>query len=88
MAAWKRKGGLEKYHDKILDGLTSLGYERQFTEAIFEQIKGFSEYGFPEFHAASFALPCYSGHPWSVAPARQGVTRARRLRGAPPRSRP
>jgi error-prone DNA polymerase len=60
MAAWKRKGGLEKYYSRIVDGMTSRGYERQFAEAIFEQIKGFSEYGFPESHAASFALLVYA----------------------------
>ena len=41
MAAWKRKGGLEKYYDKIVNGMTSRGYEQAFAEAIFEQIKGF-----------------------------------------------
>jgi error-prone DNA polymerase len=60
MAAWKRKGGLEQYHAKIVDGMTSRGYEKAFAEAIFEQIKGFSEYGFPESHAASFALLVYA----------------------------
>ena len=60
MAAWRRKGGLEKYYDKIVNGMTSRGYEQAFAEAIFEQIKGFSEYGFPESHAASFALLVYA----------------------------
>ncbi len=60
MAAWKRKGGLEKYYTRIVDGMTSRGYEKAFAEAIFEQIKGFSEYGFPESHAASFALLVYA----------------------------
>jgi error-prone DNA polymerase len=60
MAAWKRKGGLEKYYDRIVDGMTSRGYEREFALQIFEQIKGFSEYGFPESHAASFALLVYA----------------------------
>ena len=60
MAAWKRKGGLEKYYSKIVDGMTAQGYEKSFAEAIFEQIKGFSEYGFPESHAASFALLVYA----------------------------
>ncbi|SEA87136.1 error-prone DNA polymerase [Variovorax sp. YR216] len=60
MAAWKRKGGLQHYYDKIVDGMTSRGYERSFAEQIFEQIKGFSEYGFPESHAASFALLVYA----------------------------
>jgi error-prone DNA polymerase len=60
MAAWKRKGGLEKYYRRIVDGMTSRGYEKAFAESIFEQIKGFSEYGFPESHAASFALLVYA----------------------------
>ncbi len=60
MAAWRRKGGLEKYYDKIIKGMTERGYERAFAESIFEQIKGFSEYGFPESHAASFALLVYA----------------------------
>ena len=60
MAAWKRKGGLERYYDKIVNGMTERGYEKDFAEAIFEQIKGFSEYGFPESHAASFALLVYA----------------------------
>ena len=60
MAAWKRKGGLEKYYDRIVDGMTARGYEKSFAEQIFEQIKGFSEYGFPESHAASFALLVYA----------------------------
>jgi len=60
MAAWKRKGGLEKYYDKIVTGMTQRGYEEAFAKSIFEQIKGFSEYGFPESHAASFALLVYA----------------------------
>ncbi|HZX83609.1 MAG TPA: error-prone DNA polymerase, partial [Reyranella sp.] len=60
MAAWKRKGGLERYYDKIVNGMTERGYEKAFAEQIFEQIKGFSEYGFPESHAASFALLVYA----------------------------
>ena len=60
MAAWKRKGGLEKYYRKIVDGMTTRGYELAFAEQIFEQIKGFSEYGFSESHAASFALLVYA----------------------------
>jgi error-prone DNA polymerase len=60
MASWKRKGGLEKYHDRLVDGMTERGYERSFADAIFEQIKGFGDYGFPESHAASFALLVYA----------------------------
>ncbi|MFL9965558.1 error-prone DNA polymerase [Paraburkholderia sediminicola] len=60
MAAWKRKGGLEKYYDRIVNGMQQRGYDLAFAESIFEQIKGFGEYGFPESHAASFALLVYS----------------------------
>ncbi|MBB5399337.1 MULTISPECIES: error-prone DNA polymerase [Paraburkholderia] len=60
MAAWKRKGGLEKYYDRIVLGMQERGYDEAFAEAIFEQIKGFGEYGFPESHAASFALLVYA----------------------------
>ncbi|WP_321935214.1 error-prone DNA polymerase [Paraburkholderia sp. J8-2] len=59
MAAWKRKGGLEKYYDRLVNGMTERGYEREFADGIFEQIKGFGDYGFPESHAASFALLVY-----------------------------
>jgi len=60
MAAWKRKGGLEKYYDRIVSGMQERGYDLAFAEGIFEQIKGFGEYGFPESHAASFALLVYA----------------------------
>jgi len=56
MAAWKRRGGLEKFHDRIRDGMLERGYDEAYFERIFEQIKGFGDYGFPESHAASFAL--------------------------------
>ena len=60
MAAWKRKGGVQRFYDRIVDGMTSRGYTREFAEQIFAQIQGFSEYGFPESHAASFALLVYA----------------------------
>ena len=60
MAAWKRKGGLDRYYDRIVGGMTSRGYTKEFAEGIFKQIHGFSEYGFPESHAASFALLVYA----------------------------
>ncbi len=60
MAAWKRKGGMEKYAERIVGGMLARGYERAFAEAIFSQIQGFGEYGFPESHAASFALLAYA----------------------------
>lgn len=59
MAAWKRKGGLEPYRDKLLGGMLQRGYEREFAEQLFNQIKGFGDYGFPESHSASFALIAY-----------------------------
>lgn len=59
MAAWKRPGVLEKYYDKVVKGMRERGYEDAFAERIFSQIKGFSSYGFPESHAASFALLTY-----------------------------
>jgi error-prone DNA polymerase len=59
MAAWKRPGVLEKYYDKVVQGMRQNGYEDDFAERIFRQIKGFSSYGFPESHAASFALLTY-----------------------------
>nr|WP_321818587.1 MULTISPECIES: error-prone DNA polymerase [unclassified Paraburkholderia] len=60
MAAWKRKGGLDKYYDRIVNGMTERGYTKDFAESIFQQIHGFGEYGFPESHAASFALLVYA----------------------------
>jgi error-prone DNA polymerase len=60
MAAWKRKGGLEKYERRLIDGMTRKGYSLEFAQGVFEQIKGFSSYGFPESHAASFALLVYA----------------------------
>jgi len=59
MAAWKRKGGLEQYRDKLIAGMLKRGYEYEFAEQLFRQIKGFSDYGFPESHSASFALIAY-----------------------------
>lgn len=59
MAAWKRKGNLEKHEIKLKTGLIENGYLPAFADRLFEQIKGFGEYGFPESHAASFALLVY-----------------------------
>ncbi|WP_455207338.1 error-prone DNA polymerase [Kaarinaea lacus] len=60
MAAWKRKGGLDQFEDKLLEGMKARGYTEQFARQIFNQIKGFGEYGFPESHSASFALLAYA----------------------------
>jgi error-prone DNA polymerase len=59
MAAWKRRGGVHQFHDRLIDGMVKNGYGEQFARGIFEQILGFGEYGFPESHAASFALLAY-----------------------------
>ncbi len=59
MAAWKRKGGVHHFHDRVVNGMTERGYELEFAQNIFKQIQGFGEYGFPESHAASFALLVY-----------------------------
>ncbi|MDR0439693.1 MAG: error-prone DNA polymerase [Candidatus Accumulibacter sp.] len=59
MAAWKRKGGVGHLRDRLIDGMRARGYSGEFAEAIFRQIEGFGEYGFPESHAASFALLVY-----------------------------
>jgi error-prone DNA polymerase len=59
MAAWKRKGNLEKHETKLKNGLIKNGYSADFAHRLFEQIKGFADYGFPEAHAASFALLAY-----------------------------
>jgi error-prone DNA polymerase len=60
MAAWKRRGGLEPYREKLLAGMLARGYTREYAEQTFERIKGFGSYGFPESHAASFALVTYA----------------------------
>ncbi|HET6546350.1 MAG TPA: error-prone DNA polymerase [Rhodanobacteraceae bacterium] len=60
MAAWKRRGGLEPFRERIFAGMAQNGYPPDFAEQIFEQIKGFGDYGFPESHSASFALLAYA----------------------------
>lgn len=60
MASWKRKGGLEKFHGRLMEGMLARGYTAEFAESIYSQIQGFAEYGFPESHAASFALLAYA----------------------------
>jgi error-prone DNA polymerase len=59
MAAWKRKGGLQPFEQRILAGMAARGYTREFAVQIFQQILGFGDYGFPESHAYSFALLAY-----------------------------
>ncbi|MGM3386875.1 error-prone DNA polymerase [Stutzerimonas stutzeri] len=60
MAAWKRHGGLEPHQQRLKQGMLERGYDEAFAERIFEQINGFGSYGFPESHAASFALLTYA----------------------------
>ncbi len=60
MAAWKRRGGVHKFERPLIDGMVARGYRPEFAEAIFQQMLGFGEYGFPESHAYSFALLAYS----------------------------
>ena len=59
MAAWKRRGGLGHFEDKLVNGMRERGYDETFARQIFQQILGFGEYGFPESHSASFALLVY-----------------------------
>jgi error-prone DNA polymerase len=59
MAAWKRRGGLEPFEQRLMEGMRNRGYTPEFARQIFRQILGFGEYGFPESHAASFALLVY-----------------------------
>ncbi|GAB4570021.1 MAG: error-prone DNA polymerase [Rhizobacter sp.] len=59
MAAWKRKGGLGPFHEKLVGRMVAKGYDEDYAERIFKQIQGFGEYGFPESHAAGFALLAY-----------------------------
>src|SRR5204863_5014853 len=61
IAAWKRRPGLlETFGDRLVGGMLRNGYTREFADRCYEQIQGFSGYGFPESHAASFALLVYS----------------------------
>ena len=59
MAAWKRQGSIERHREKLIDGMLKNDIAREFAEQVFEQIRGFGEYGFPESHAASFAHIAY-----------------------------
>ena len=59
MAAWKRRGGLSPFHERLVGRMVEKGYTQEYAERIFKQIQGFGEYGFPESHAAGFALLAY-----------------------------
>ncbi|MDP6442931.1 MAG: error-prone DNA polymerase, partial [Pirellulaceae bacterium] len=59
MGAWRKTGVIDKFRAKLIDGMLAKGYEPEFAERLFNQIRGFGEYGFPESHAASFAVLVY-----------------------------
>ena len=59
MATFKKVGDIHKFHDKMVEGMIARGYDAEFAERCFKQIEGFGTYGFPESHAASFALLVY-----------------------------
>ncbi|MFN8857535.1 MAG: error-prone DNA polymerase [Planctomycetaceae bacterium] len=59
MGAWRRPGVIDQFHRKLVDGMAANGYSTDFADRVFRQIRGFGEYGFPESHAASFALLVY-----------------------------
>lgn len=60
MAAWRQTGRIEKHQAAIIERMVARGIAREFAERVFEQIRGFGEYGFPESHAASFSLIAYA----------------------------
>ena len=60
MAAWKRSGRIERHHERLINRMQKKGISKEFAERVFQQISGFGEYGFPESHAASFALIAYA----------------------------
>jgi len=61
MAAWRRAGRIEHHRERLVTRMQAKGIAVEFAERVFEQIRGFGEYGFPESHAASFALVSYAG---------------------------
>ena len=60
MAAWHRTGRIERHRNRLVTRMMARGIAREFAERVFEQIRGFGDYGFPESHAASFALIAYA----------------------------
>ncbi len=60
MAAWRRSGRIERHRARLIHRMTAKGIALEFAERVFDQIRGFGEYGFPESHAASFALIAYA----------------------------
>ena len=60
MGAWRRRGVMEPFRQKLRAGMLARGCSEDFANRLYEQIQGFGEYGFPESHAASFALLVYA----------------------------
>ena len=60
MAAWRRSGRIDQHRERLISRMMRKGIQQEFAERVFEQIRGFGEYGFPESHAASFALIAYA----------------------------
>ncbi len=60
MATFKNVGTISKFQQDLIDGMVGRGYDKDFAERIFKQLEGFGSYGFPESHAASFALIAYA----------------------------
>ena len=60
MAAWRKRGSIERHRKMMIERMEAKGIARKFAEAVFEQIRGFGDYGFPESHACSFALIAYA----------------------------
>lgn len=60
MTNWGKNSKLLLFRDDLINGLLGNGYSEEFAERMFEQVKGFAGYGFPESHSASFALICYA----------------------------
>ena len=60
MAAWRSSGRIERHHERLITRMKAKGIDEEFAERVFQQIRGFGEYGFPESHAASFALIAYA----------------------------
>jgi error-prone DNA polymerase len=59
MATFRRRGGMDKFEQRLIEGMRERGYKEEFARQIYQQILGFGEYGFPESHSASFALLAY-----------------------------
>jgi error-prone DNA polymerase len=59
MGAWRKQGVIDKFRQQLLNGMVGNGYEAEYAERVFRQLQGFGAYGFPESHAASFALLVY-----------------------------